>query len=93
MLIMPTIQVDEETKRMLFQFAAELQQRSGSKVSLSKAIWHLLETYRKSRRDREEILSLFGCLKGEDSAARTLLMRLRQGEERKLEGLTGKPYT
>ena len=90
---MSTIQVDEETKKMLFKIAAELQQRSGSKVSLSEAIRHLLETYRKSQIDREKILSLFGCLRGEDGTARTLLRNLRQGEERKFEALTGEPYS
>lgn len=75
MLNMSTIQVDEKVKKMLFTFAAELQQKAGRKVSLSEAIGHLLETYQKSRRDKEKILSLFRCLGGED--ARILLKELR----------------
>ncbi|MGQ9469449.1 MAG: hypothetical protein ACUVTD_06450 [Nitrososphaerales archaeon] len=87
---MGTIQIDERVKRMLFTFAAELQQRSGRRVSLSEAIKQLLDIYHKSQRDKEKMLSLFACLGGEE--ARTILKELRQGEERRLESLTGKSH-
>ncbi len=88
---MGTIQIDEKAKRMLFTFAAELQQRSGRRVSLSEAIKELLEIYHKSQKDREKLLSLFGCLEKEE--ARTILRDLRRGEERRLESLTGKSHS
>ncbi|MBS7629126.1 hypothetical protein KEJ23_04025 [Candidatus Bathyarchaeota archaeon] len=87
---MSTIQVDENVKKMLFTFAAELQQKAGRRISLSEAIGHLLETYQKSQRDKGKILSLFGCLRGED--VQTLLIELRRREERRLEAFTGKPH-
>ncbi|MEM2915524.1 MAG: hypothetical protein QXH91_09040 [Candidatus Bathyarchaeia archaeon] len=87
---MATIQIDEKVKRMLFAFAAELQQRSGRRISLSEAIKELLEIYHKSQMDREKLLSLFGCLEEE---ARTLLRDLRQGEERRIESLAGKSHS
>jgi hypothetical protein len=89
---MATIQVDEKVKRMLFTFAAELQQRSGRRVSLSEAIAQFMEAYRKNQRDKEKMLSLFGCLEGEDKEARRLLRDLRWGEEGRLEALAGKSH-
>jgi hypothetical protein len=87
---MGTIQIDEKVKRMLFTFAAELQQRSGRKVSVGEAIKELLEIYYKGQRDKEKLLSLFGCL--EEREARTILRDLRRGEERRLESLAGKSH-
>lgn len=90
---MTTIQVDERVKRMLFTFAAELQQKSGGRFSLGEAIKHLLEYYGKSQRDKSKLISVFGCLNGETEEARMLLRDLRQGEERRLEALTRKSYS
>ncbi len=75
---------------MLFTFAAELQQRSGKRVSLSEAIKELLEIYYEGQKDREKLLSLFGCLEQE---ARTILRELRREEERRLESLAGKSHS
>ncbi len=89
---MGTIQIDEKVKRMLFTFAAELQQRSGRRVSLSEAIKQLLEIHHKGQKDREMILSLFGCLEREEKA-RIVLRELRRGEEVRLESLAGKSHS
>jgi hypothetical protein len=88
---MGTMQIDEKVKKMLFTFAAELQQRSGRRVSLSEAIKQLLEIYRKNQRNKEKVLSLFGCLRGEEAG--TILRDLRLGEKRRLESLAEKSYS
>jgi cell fate regulator YaaT (PSP1 superfamily) len=87
---MVTVQVDEKVKKILFAFAAELQQKSGSKVSLSEAIRQLLEARQVDTRDKEKILSLYGCLKGEDMEARILLRDLQKEENIRLDAITGK---
>ena len=76
--LLSTVQVDEETKKKLFSYAAKLQEKSGRKVSLSEAINNLLDSQESDRLDKSKVLSLYGILKGEEADARKALGELRQ---------------
>jgi len=83
-VVVSTVQVEEDIKKALFTVAAELQAKLGRRVSLGEAIKVLLDAYRARERDVTKMLSLFGCL-GPTLEARRLLRELRTGEERGLE--------
>ena len=88
-IVVSTVQIDDDVKKELFAVAAVLQSKLGRRVSLGEAIEVLLEAYRAKERDMAKMLSLFGCL-GPAPEARKLLREIRAEEERGLEDLARK---
>jgi len=79
---MVTIQVGEDTKIRLLKLAAKLQLELGRKVSIDEAIRFLL----RKRKNKDKLMSFFGCLKGRDiREAYKQLQELRREEEERLE--------
>jgi iron-sulfur cluster repair protein YtfE (RIC family) len=84
-----TVQVEADVKEALFKIAAELQQKTGRRTSISEAVQHLIRSYHASHRDKARMLALFGCLKGAGDA-RATLRELREQEETRLATLARK---
>ena len=83
-IMVTSIQVNEKTKKQLFEVIVQLENKKKRKVTYDEAIVHLIE-YLKAKSRKKKLSSLFGCI--EKEKAQKDLTELKHLEERKFERL------